>query len=100
MTEKEALLQFFYNIESQEQRKKDIAEDIKESFEAFAKNNGFNLKALKKVYKTYVEYNKNPTEFVEVDIEADALVQTFITEYMDTKKEEPVGDDSDLEEAA
>lgn len=83
MIETNLLLKFYENIETQEGQIKACQEDIKEAFAAFAKNNGIAVKALKRDYKNYKEYQKNPDEFVEVDLEADALTQLWVPAYKD-----------------
>jgi len=47
------LIRFFQNLETMEESKKAIADDIKDGIDAFANNNGVNPKALKRAYRDY-----------------------------------------------
>lgn len=87
MIKKEELIRFYQDIETQEEQVKAGQKNIKESFEAFAENNEITIKALKKDYKNYKEYMKNKNEFVEIDMEADALTQAWCVEYQDKQGE-------------
>lgn len=79
--DKSELIRFFGEIERLEGDAKEITEEIKNSFSAFALNNEINPKALKKAYRNFKEHQKNAQEFIEVDTEADALTQKVIPEY-------------------
>jgi uncharacterized protein (UPF0335 family) len=86
-------LQAFYNdVLAQEDRKKDISADIKDAFNEFAKGCGISVKSLKRDFRNYKDYMKNKDEFLEVDLEADSLTQTWLTEYQEKGNEniEPV----------
>jgi uncharacterized protein (UPF0335 family) len=77
------LIRFFQNLETMEESKKAIADDIKDGIDAFANNNGVNPKALKRAYRDYKEYQKGKQEFVTLDTEAGALLDSVIPEYQE-----------------
>lgn len=83
MIKTDLLIAFFNNIDTLEERKKAYAKDAKESFDAFAKNNGVSAKSLKRAYKDYKDYQKDKNAFVEVDTEASALLEAVVPEYQD-----------------
>ena len=85
MIEKSKLAAFFNEVESQEQRKKDISADIKFAFDGFSKEYGLSLKGLKRYYRDYKEYQKDPAAFVEAEAEADSLLQSVIPEYKEAE---------------
>lgn len=87
MIQKDKLQAFYDDILSQEQRKKDISADIKDAFDEFAKDNGVSVKSLKRDFRNYKDYQKNKDEFLEIDIEADGLTQTWLVEYQDKAEE-------------
>lgn len=87
MIKQEELIPFYRDIEAQEERKKDIGTSIKEAIDEFAKKYDVSVKSIKSDYKKWKEYQKNSEEFVEVDLEVDALTQTWCREYQERDRE-------------
>ena len=77
------LTDFCADILRQKDRVKSINTDITDAFKEFAKENDINVKALKKSYKNYEDHEKNSSEFIEVDTEADVLTRKLIKQYQD-----------------
>lgn len=86
MIKREELIPFYNDIEAQETRKKDIAADIKDAIEEFAKKHDVSVKSIKSDYKKWKEYQKNSEEFVEVDLEVGALTETWCREYQEKEE--------------
>jgi uncharacterized protein (UPF0335 family) len=74
------ILAFFESVEAREEEKKEIADDIKKSFEAFACNHEINKKAVAKAYKEWKAYKKDEQEYVALDFEADSLFVKAVPE--------------------
>jgi len=87
MIKQEELIPFYRDIEVLEIKKKDLSADIKDALTEFAKKYDVSVKSIKADYKKWKEYQKNSDEFVEVDLEVDALTQTWCREYQDRDKE-------------
>ena len=87
MIKQEELIPFYRDIEGLEIRKKDIGANIKDALTEFAKKYDVSVKSIKADYKKWKEYQKNSDEFVEVDLEVDALTQTWCREYQDRDRE-------------
>lgn len=83
---KSELEAFFEKLEGLEADKKAIAEEMKESVEAFARNNELSKKSVNKAYKAYKEASKDKDDYVLTDYEADKLLLTVFPEF-DTKED-------------
>lgn len=78
---------FFANLESLEASKKELADEMKASVEAFAVNHELSKKSVNKAFKEYKEAKKDKEDYTLVDYEADALLMIAMPE-LNTSVEE------------
>ena len=71
---KQELEIFCRNIEDLEEKKKELADEIKESFKTFATNLEVTPKSVIKFYKEWKEAKKDKEGYVLTDFESDALL--------------------------
>lgn len=86
--DKKMIDDFFTDIKSREDAKKELADEMKEAFASFSSSHDLNKKAVTMAYKAWKEYNKNATDFIDTDSSLDMLVSTFIPEYIGTSSQE------------
>jgi uncharacterized protein (UPF0335 family) len=79
--EKLVIEALFESIEAREVEKKEIADDIKASIEAFASNNELNKKSVSKAYKEWKECRKDKESFIATDWESDRIFTTLFPEF-------------------
>jgi uncharacterized protein (UPF0335 family) len=78
---------FCDGILSLENEKKELATEIKDRIEAFAKNHELDKKSVKKFIKEYKDAQKDKDEYTLVDYEADSLLQIAFPEFANETKE-------------
>lgn len=79
------LLSLFNRVDGLEDDKKTIADEIKETFEAFAVNNELNKKSVIRGYKYWKEAQKDQDEFCLVDYEVSDILNKVIAPYKENK---------------
>lgn len=80
IVEQSAILSLFASIESLENDKKGISDEIKETFETFALNNEINKKAVMKAFKEWKAWKKDQAEYTEIDYESSELFVKAVPE--------------------
>ena len=85
---KAELDEFFTRLESLEADKKSVADEIKESVEAFAKNKELEKKSVSKAFKEWKEIKKDKENYVLTDLESDALLLIAVPELATTDEED------------
>ena len=78
---KNELDQFCENLQDLEEQKKELAEEMKNSIEAFAVNNEISKKSVSKFFKEWKECQKSKEDYVLVDAESDQLILIAVPEF-------------------
>lgn len=78
----------FERLQTLEDERKALAEEIKESIKVFAENNELEAEAVAEGYKKYKKYLKDPDKFILVDYSIDKVLHSFVKEYQEDKQKQ------------
>lgn len=85
----------FERLQSLEDERKALADEIKESIKVFAENYELEAEAVAEGYKKYKKYLKDPDKFILVDYSIDKVLHSFVKEYQEDKVKQNVVEEQD-----
>ena len=83
MIDKEKFQQLVSAVETLENEKKKIAEEIKDKIAMAAQEGNADKKALTKAVKEYIRYKKDTQEYISQDLEISNILVSVIKEFQD-----------------
>ena len=83
MIDKEKFQQLVSAVETLENEKKEIAEEIKDKIAMAAQEGNADKKALTKAVKEYIRYKKDTQEYISQDLEISNILVSVIKEFQD-----------------
>lgn len=78
--DRKEIVAVFENLERLEGDKKEIADEMKATIEAFAASHDVNKKAVTKAFKEWKAWKKDQAEYSEVDYESSELLVRAVPE--------------------